>query len=64
MARRIKKHDHLREALTEEKYKMAIRMAKKLDFRGYLKGLEDEDAGLSLKESLAKRMEEDQRLWK
>lgn len=60
MANRIKKHDPLQEALTEEKYKMALRMAKKLDFSC----LKDESAGLSLKESLDKKMEENQRLWK
>lgn len=60
MANRIKRHDSLQDVLTKEQLRQASRMAKRLDFSC----LEDEKDGLSLKESMDKRMEEKQRLWK
>ena len=60
MANRIKKHDPLQDVLTKEQLRQASRMAKHLDFSC----LRDKTAGLSLKESMDKKMEENQRLWK
>ena len=59
MANRTKRHDPLQDVLTKEQLKQAARMAKHLDFTC----LEDEKAGLSLKESLDKKMQKNQRLW-
>ena len=60
MANRIKKHDPLQDVLTKEQLRQASRMAKHLDFSC----LRDKTAGLSLKESMGEKMEENQRLWK
>ena len=60
MANRTKRHDPLQDVLTKEQLKQAARMAKHLDFSC----LEDEKAGLSLKESLDKRMQEELKVMK
>ncbi len=59
MANRTKRHDSLQDVLTKDQLKQAARMEKHLDIRC----LEDKKAGLSLKESLDKRMQEKQWLW-
>lgn len=60
MANRTKRHDPLQDVLTKEQLKQAARMAKHLDFSC----LEDEKAGLGLKESLDKRMQEELKVMK